>query len=69
MPHYTDIGLNEQPTRRVCQYCGRPLKTNTSMNQGCGEVCRMRHRKSRYRVVTSKEEQNREQFVRFEESK
>lgn len=35
----------------VCKYCGRPIKQKTSINQGCGDVCRRKHRNARYRVI------------------
>lgn len=69
MPHYTNLGLGEQPTRRVCKYCGRPISQNSSMNQGCGEVCRMKHRNARYRVIEPKrKEVSYERFDRYKEN-
>lgn len=52
MPHYSNIDLNSNTPRRVCQYCGRPLKAGLSMNQGCGDICRNKHRNSKYRVIS-----------------
>lgn len=62
MPHYANIGIDPIPQRQVCQYCGRPLKQNASINQGCGSVCRMKHRRCRYRVITSQEVPSSERF-------
>lgn len=59
MPHYTDISVNGAPARKVCQYCGRPLKTCESLNQGCGDICRRKNRKSKYRVVDLPERRDR----------
>lgn len=51
MPHYSDIGVDGKKSRQVCKYCGRPLKQTTSKSQGCGEICRQKHRFARYRVI------------------
>jgi len=51
MPHYTNLDVGKEPTRRVCKYCGRKMSVTSSMTQGCGDVCRMKHRNSRYRVI------------------
>lgn len=69
MPHYSNLDVNKEPRRSVCQYCGRPIKTNTSRNQGCGDVCRNRHRNSKYRVIQTKEVKLYERFVRFKKCK
>lgn len=66
MLHYTDIGLTPILERKVCQYCGKPLHTITSQQQGCGDICKYKHRKARYRVV-GEEAELRGQSVRFEE--
>lgn len=53
MPHYTNLDVNkEEPTRRVCKYCGRPITNASSMIQGCGSICKFKHRNARYRVIT-----------------
>ena len=52
MPHYTNLDVDKDPTHRVCKYCGRPLTTPSSMLQGCGSICKYKHRNARYRVVT-----------------
>jgi hypothetical protein len=51
MPSYTNLGVDGKPPRKVCQYCGRPLKACTSLNQGCGDTCRQKNRGSRYRLI------------------
>lgn len=56
MPHYTNLGLNSDTKRVVCKYCGRPIKQGVSVNQGCGEICRRKHRNQRYRVIDDRKE-------------
>lgn len=50
---YTDLDVDTIDTKRksVCRYCGRPLKTPQSLNQGCGSVCIARHKKLKYRTI------------------
>lgn len=63
MLHYTN---DDGSLVSRCRFCNRLLKTGVSMNQGCGEICRIKHRKLRYRVIT-KEVKNDGKPVRFEE--
>lgn len=67
MPHYTDLDVTPKKNKRlICKYCGRPLKQGTSVNQGCGETCRRKHRNARYRVIELKKREV-TKFERFEE--
>lgn len=50
MPDNPDATIKKSK-RVVCKYCGRPIKQGNSINQGCGEICRQKHRNARYRVI------------------
>lgn len=69
MSHYTEIDVEEtekQPT--VCKYCGKRLKTTTSLNQGCGDICRLRYFSTRCRKITIQEVPVDVRYNRFKKS-
>lgn len=69
MPHYTNLDVNTDKTpskQVVCKYCGRQLKQGSSLNQGCGDICRQKHRNARYRVIETKSREV-SSFERFKE--
>lgn len=49
MFHYSDFDVSK--SKKYCRFCGRPLKANSSLVQGCGDTCRNKNRFRRYRVV------------------
>lgn len=66
MSHNKDPQLR-RGKRVVCKYCGRPIKQGNSINQGCGDICRQKHRSSRFRVIELKQKEVVE-YERFKES-
>ena len=65
MPHYTTLDVDTPLIRSVCQYCGRPIKRSGSRIQGCGDVCRLKHRNAKYRVIKLEDKNGDIQFSGF----